>query len=148
MLLIVYYFAYVHRLKMLSASLQSNPLNTVALMSILRLNSQLIPLHPKVKHWSFMTLPWHAFCRTDDSPLQISKWLEHHVGCNDERLNLLGKSVISGWSRNSKSYLLKLLSWTLVIVRKSFHSNCPILDYVLSAWFTSSRGVHHGCKLY
>ena len=41
-------FDYVHRMKMLSASLQSNPLNTVAFVSKLRLNSQLIPLHPNV----------------------------------------------------------------------------------------------------
>ena len=41
--------------------------------------SQLIPLHPKVKHWSRLLLPWSAFCRTDDSPLTKLKCQQHPV---------------------------------------------------------------------
>ena len=56
-------------LEYLSASLEGCTLNNLSSVSKLRLLSQLIPLHPKVKHWSNLLLPWFAFCRTNDGPL-------------------------------------------------------------------------------
>ena len=56
-------------LEYLSASPEGCTLNNLSSVSKLRLLSQLIPLHPKVKHWSNLLLPWFAFCRTNDGPL-------------------------------------------------------------------------------
>ena len=41
--------------------------------------SQLIPLHPKVIHWSNLLLPGSGFCRTNDSPLSSPKYLQQNV---------------------------------------------------------------------
>ena len=62
----------IHRIEMLSAIQHCDTLNTGASVSKLRLLSQLISLHPKVKQWSPQLLPWYAFCRIDDSPLSGS----------------------------------------------------------------------------
>ena len=67
------------KLEYMSGSPEGCTLDNLSSVSKLRPLSQLIPLHPKVKHWSSLLLPWYAFCRTDDSPLTKSNYLQHHV---------------------------------------------------------------------
>ena len=67
------------KLEYMSGSPEGCTLDNLSSVSKLRLLAQLILLHPKVKHWSSLLLPWYAFCRTDDSPLTKSNYLQHHV---------------------------------------------------------------------
>ena len=89
--------------------------------------------HYQVKHWGILLQPWLGFCRTDDSPLKKSEYLQHHVYPGGHTSKWSGQfALLAGSFSESARDCLK---WPSFNCLNHFYKRCVTLSCLMQAIF-------------